>query len=291
MPLTALALVITAACLHALWNFWLKKADAAGVGFVWASSMVITIAYAAPALGFYADELAAMGAPQWTALVVTAVLHLGYFFSLQRGYASADLSVVYPVARGVGPLLSALVAMAWFDETPSVGALAGLALIVLGTFSIAGGFALFGHGFSQRVRRGLGWGALTGVLIAGYTLNDARAVKFLGMAPLVLEWAGNALRGLALTPMVWLHRRETGVLLRRSWRYLVAISLVSPIGYMMVLEAMKLAPISHVAPARELSMLIAAFLGARVLAEGELRRRLAGAALIASGVACLALSR
>jgi len=58
-----------------------------------------------------------------------------------------------------------------------------------------------------------------------------------------------------------------------------------------VLQAMTIAPISHVAPAREVSMLIAAFLGAKLLEEGELRRRLAGAALIAAGVACLALAR
>lgn len=78
--------------------------------------------------------------------------------------------------------------------------------------------------------------------------------------------------------------------MRTGWKTVLIVATISPLAYMLVLQAMTMAPVSHVAPAREVSMLIAAFLGARMLGEGELRRRLAGAGLIAAGVACLVLA-
>ena len=287
MPLEALALVLVAACIHATWNYWVKRAQVAGASLVWAASSVTTVAYAPIALWFFGDQLTQFGPAQWVAVGASGLLHTAYFLSLQRGYAAGDLSVVYPVARGTGPLLASLAAMAWFAEAPTPGSLTGLALIVGGTFTIAGGWALFRRIGTERARRSLAWGALTGFFIATYTINDGRAVKLLAIAPLLFDWLSGVLRTILLTPVV-LRRQET---LRRdlsaSWRYMLGVGLLSPLGYILVLTAMQIAPVSRVAPAREVSMLLAAFLGARLLGEGELRRRLLGAALIASGVVSL----
>src|SRR5690606_41403423 len=108
--------------------------------------------------------------------------------------------------------------------------------------------------------------------------------------PLVYCGRANGAQARALAPWVVRRAGEARGLVARHGRTLLAVGVLSPLGYMLALQAMKLAPVSHVAPARELSMLIAAFLGARLLNEGELWRRVAGAALIASGVACLALA-
>jgi len=290
MSAGAFALVLAAACIHAAWNFMLKRAQADAVAMSWLAASVGTVAYAPAALGLYGGELPGLSAAAGWAVLVSGVVHVAYFIVLQRGYRVADLSVVYPVARGVGPLMSSIVAIAVLGESASALSVAGLALVVAGTFTIAGGVSVL-RGWSPRTGAGLGWGALTGVLIAGYTVNDGNAVRALGVSPLLFYWMSDASRALLLAPWAAARRPQVRETLARAWRPMLGVALLSPAGYVMVLIAMTMAPISHVAPAREVSMLIAAFLGAKLLAEGELRRRLAGAALIASGVACLALAK
>lgn len=291
MPLSALALVLAAALIHATWNLLLKRAQADAVCLSWVAAGIGSIAYAPLALALHGQALAGLGAAVWWAVLASGVLHVAYFIVLQRGYQVADLSIVYPVARGTGPLIASLAAILLLGEAASVGSLAGLALIVAGTFTIAGGFALLRGGWSARIRDGLRWGALTGVLIAGYTVNDGNAVRSLAVAPLLFYWLSDSARAVLLTPWVATRRPQLRETLARAWKPALAVALLSPAGYILVLQAMTIAPISHVAPAREVSMLIAAFLGAKLLEEGALRRRLAGAALIAGGVACLALAK
>jgi drug/metabolite transporter (DMT)-like permease len=291
VPASALALVLAAAFLHAGWNLLLKRtgSDPASLSFL--SAAFGALAYAPLVLALHGGGLAALSAAAWAAVLASSVLHVAYFLALQRGYRVADLSVVYPVARGVGPMLTALAAIALLGEPAGAGPLAGLALIVAGTFTLAGGWALLRGRWTARTRAGIGWGALTGVLIAGYTLNDGHAVRALGAAPVLFYWLSDATRAALLLPWVALRPARLREALRRDWRPILAVGLLAPLAYVMVLEAMRRAPISQVAPAREVSMLVAAFLGAKLLDEGQLRRRLAGAALIAAGVGCLALGR
>jgi multidrug transporter EmrE-like cation transporter len=67
------------------------------------------------------------------------MLHTGYFLLLQRGYRTGDLSLVYPLARGTGPVLATAAAVAFFEERPSLLALSGLVLVAAGVFLLAGG--------------------------------------------------------------------------------------------------------------------------------------------------------
>ncbi len=290
MPPTALALVLIAAVIHASWNLFLKRAQSDAVCTAWAVAAGGALVLTPITLVVHGAGIAELGALQWGAVAASGVLHVGYFLVLQAGYRAGDLSVVYPVARGVGPLVSALAAILLLDEAATTASIAGLCLIVAGTFTIAGGTSILRGRWSGRAGAGLAWGALTGVFIAAYTVTDGWAVKVLGVAPLLFYWLSDTSRAVILAP--WAMRRRTAMrmMLARDWRPVLAVALLSPVSYILVLEAMRLAPISHVAPAREVSMLIAAFLGARVLSEGDLWRRLAGAALIAAGVASLALS-
>jgi drug/metabolite transporter (DMT)-like permease len=290
MPLTALALVLIAAVIHATWNLMLKRTEADAVCFSWLAASGGALMIAPVALAMHWDQLIVLGPGQWAAVLASGMLHVAYFIVLQTGYKAGDLSVVYPVARGVGPLLSAISAMLLLGEQATLGSVAGLVLIVAGTFTIAGGFEIVRGQWSPRTRAGLAWGALTGLLIAGYTVNDGRAVRLLGVAPLLFYWLSDSSRSLLLLPAVLRRRALLRETLAAWWRPALGVALLSPLGYILVLQAMTIAPVSHVAPAREVSMLIAAFLGARVLSEGALARRLAGAALIASGVASLALA-
>lgn len=299
---TALAFVLAAALIHAGWNLWLKRAGVSGgMLFTWATAVVAAIFFAPFAwLGgaFGGADVAARAATTvrladwnagiWLAVATSVLVHTLYFRVLQRGYAAGDLSVVYPVARGTGPLLASSAAILLLGEPAGAASLAGLALVVAGTFTIAGGTAVLRTGGSPATRRGLLWGVATGVLIATYTVNDGRAVAFLGADPLVYYWSICVAQGLLLAPWVAATQPDWRRILVRSWRVVVGVGVLSPISYLLVLEAMRLAPISLVAPARELSMLAAALAGTLLLREGQVGRRLAGAALIAGGVALLA---
>lgn len=288
MTPAALALVLLAALLHALWNLAAKRARASGVAFVWTCSTLSVILWAPPVLWFEGDRMGDLPISIWLLAASSAVLHVLYFIALRRAYRVADLSVVYPVARGTGPLLTAIVAVLGFNEPFGALAALGLLLILSGGVTIGGGLGALVRRRDPAVRAGLAWGVLTGVMIAAYTINDGFAVRYQGAPAMLFDWLGIALRMLILTPFALGQRSAIAQALRVDWRPILVVALLSPAAYILVLYAMTMAPVSLVAPAREISMLFAAFLGVRLLGEGDLRRRMAGAVLIALGVGALA---
>ena len=175
----------------------------------------------------------------------------------------------------------------------SVVAACGVAGVAIGVFFIAGGPGLWAkaHDPAQRarVRAGIGWGAATGALIAGYTLIDGYAVKVLLLSPILVDYVGNLFRVPFLLPAALRDRGGFGEVWRAQWRAALVVAVLGPLGYVLVLYAVRLAPLSHVAPAREVSMLFAALIGGRLLGEGDRSLRLVGAACIAGGVGALAL--
>jgi drug/metabolite transporter (DMT)-like permease len=100
---------------------------------------------------------------------------------------------------------------------------------------------------------------------------------------------GNLLRVPFLLPSALRDRSGFVVAARTQWRYALVVATLGPLAYVLVLYAATMAPLSHVAPAREVSMLFAALIGGRLLGEGDRGVRVAGAACIAAGVAALAL--
>ena len=216
-------------------------------------------------------------------LVASGALHLGYSLVLQRGYQKHDLTVVYPVARGTGPLLSSLFAILVLGERITPHALLGIVLIVGGIFVLAGGHRMW-RATTPAPMGGVVYGALTGLMIAAYTVVDGYGVKYLLIAPLVLDYLCNLVRAAFVAPMAWYRRDELLIEWQKNGRYALVIGIISPISYVLVLYAMQTAPISSVAPMRELSMVFAAFLGAKLLGEGHRSERLIGAALMVLGV-------
>ena len=221
-------------------------------------------------------------------LLATGVLHLLYSEALLRGYRAGDLTVVYPLTRGTAPLLSFFGAVLILRESPSLLAAVGAVLISSGILLAMGGLSALR---SRRSRAGLFWGIATGCTIAAYTLVDAYSVKVLLISPFLVEYAGNLFRGIVLSGAAW---RERGALLpeyRQCWQEAFGIATLTPMAYVLVLFAMRLAPVSHVAPVREMSMMVGMYFGVRFLREGQIARRIAGAVLIVLGVAALTLGR
>lgn len=290
MPLSALALVVLAGFIHASWNIAAKKAGG-DVRFAAFTSVVLMVFWAPLGLWLGIEQVPYWGWREWALVGVSALLHVVYFITLLRGYRQADLTVVYPVARGSGPLLSSALAIAFLGEQLSVLGLLGIVGVVGGVFLIAGGPALWraAHDPAQRARvhQGLYWGGLTGVLIAAYTVVDGYAVKWALMSPVLVDYFGNLIRLLLIGPTLLGDRPTVVRLWRAQWRYACIVGIISPVSYVLVLYAMQVAPLSHVAPAREVSMLFAALLGGHLLGERDRGPRIAGAALIAAGVMAL----
>ena len=217
----------------------------------------------------------------------SALLRTLYFVVLLRGYRLADLTVVYPLARGTGPLLSSLAAIFWLGEAVSIFGIFGIACVIGGVFLIAGGPSLT----RARLRSaGLRYGLLTGVLIACYTVVDGYAVKVLLLSPFLMHYVENVVRGVLLMPVLLRDRPAARVLWQQQWKYALLVGTITPVSYVLVLYALQTAPLSLVAPAREVSMLFAALIGGHLLGEGDRWLRVMGALLIACGVVMLGLA-
>ncbi len=118
---------------------------------------------------------------------------------------------------------------------------------------------------------------------------DGYAVRWLLMSPILVDYMGNFVRVALLAPVVLRDRPAASALWRKQWRPALVVAAISPVAYVLVLYAMQQAPLSHVAPAREVSMLFAALIGGQLLGEGERGLRVLGAVCIAGGVAALGL--
>lgn len=287
MTLASLLLVVLAAFIHATWNLLAKRAAPVGPVFVFAYNLVACAAYAPWVL-----YLLARGSVTWTAegagfVLLSGLIHLAYSLCLQRGYQVADLSVVYPVARGTGPMLSTIGAILILGEAPTGRGLAGLLLVVAGIGLIAtrGELSAFRRPGGQA---GVHWGTATGGLIASYTVVDAYAVKALGVAPVVLDWFSNLLRLFLLLPLVVMNPRRALARMRGFWWLAAAVGLLSPLSYILVLAAlMEGAPLTLVAPMREMSMMVGALMGMLILREAVGPWRLAGCGVLIAGVILL----
>lgn len=292
MPLSALALVLAAAMLHAFWNIAAKKAGGDSRFVLIVTVMQVTLW--AP-VGIWAGwgEIPKWGWYEWTLIVGSGFTHMIYFNVLLRGYAASDLTVVYPVARGSGPLLSAVGAVLLLGESLSAIGVAGVLAVTCGIFLIAGGPGLWRKAHDpaqrQRVHAGIAWGAATGALISAYTLVDGYAVKVALISPLLIEYFGSVTRMPFMLPQLLRHPDLFMQAWRAQWRYGLVVAAMSPLAYVLVLFALQLAPLSHVAPAREVSMLFAAVIGGRLLGEEDRGPRVVGAAFMALGVIGLAL--
>ena len=279
--------------LHAVWNVVAKRSGG-DARFALIAALFLVVLWAP--LGAWAawDALPRWGPTEWLVLLASAVVHVVYFTTLLGGYRAADLSVVYPVARGTGPMLASFGAVLWLGERLGAVAAGGIAAVAIGVFCIAGGSRMLSWARdpleARRVRAGLGWGAATGALIAGYTLIDGYAVKVLLLSPILVDYVGNVFRVPFLLPAVLRDRRGFTDVWRAQWPAALVVAVLGPLGYVLVLYAVRMAPLSHVAPAREVSMLFAALLGGRLLGEADRAIRLVGAACIAAGVAALALA-
>jgi drug/metabolite transporter (DMT)-like permease len=287
MPAAALVLVLAAAVFHSCWNALTKGARdqfaflCLAVGVASVAFLPITLWWLPPG---------GVPAAAWPYVIATIVLHALYFWALGRSYRSGEFSLVYPVARGLGVALVPVLAALLLDERPSaVGAL-GIALVVVGIIALQ----WVGRTRSSEHARltlgpGTGWALLTGLTIAAYALVDKAGVSRLHPVPYIgLMFVGSLL---LLVPAALTDRGRFGQEWRTNWKSILVASVMTLTAYLLVLFAFRLSKAGYVVAARETSIVISVLIGRLWFGERGLAPRLAGAALVLAGVACLALAR
>ena len=287
MTWVALALVLLSGLVHASWNFVLKKSGG-GIGLITAASLLSLVLWAPLALAAVALQGYRFEPTHLLLMLGSGLIHTAYFLLLDRAYRSGgDLSIVYPLARATGPLLTIAIAVLLLGERPGPVALAGAVLIGASALLLTGNPFAWHKG---EARHAVGFALLTGCMIAVYTIWDKASVAVWLIPPVLYDWGCIASRIMVMVPLA--RRRAPGAM-AKAWRErrgaVVAIAMLAPLSYILVLTAMVFTPVSLVAPAREVSILFAALMGAHLLREGDVARRAVAAAGMVLGISGLAL--
>ena len=290
MTALSLALILLSALCHSTWNLLLKRSGNQEV-FAWAF-LVGGSGMLAPLGGilFWFNPIAAPG--YWLVLVSTA-MHIFYFIMLGRAYAQGDLSLVYPIARGIGPLLVPVLAVFMLGERVALPAVIGIALIIAGVFIVSwwGRFREILAQPSVLLRDvGVRYAVFTGVTITSYSLVDKLGVEhtqpFLYMYLLTI---GSAI---GLAPYILFKYGLAPI--RREWqlnaRSILAAGLLVFLAYGLALTAFSLSQVSYIAPAREIGIVIGVLMGVFIIKESFGRGRILGSAFIILGLTSIALS-
>ena len=276
MPLEVTLAVLAAALAHATWNAMLKSSR----DVLFDMTLVVFAAGLVTAPFVLVVELPAPAA--WPYIIASMLLHIAYYVALVGAYRAGDLSHGYPIMRGIAPLIVSLCALAWLGEAPTPSVWLGVLLICGGVLSL--GFVGF-HWRQSRVA--LGWALANACIIASYTLVDAAGVRVAGRAESYVVWLFT-LDALPFTLLVFFWKKDQLMAYaRRFWLRGLAGGALSAAAYGIVLWAMTRAPVAAVAALRETSVIFAALIGAWLLKEGHLARRIAGAATVAAGVIAL----
>ncbi|MBY6069585.1 DMT family transporter [Leisingera aquaemixtae] len=275
MTLPVIAIILSAALLHAVWNAIVKTAAdrTTTLGLV-AFGQVIPSAVMIAVLPLPSAE-------SFPYILMSTVVHFGYYYMLGRAYQHGDFSVVYPIARGIVPALVGIWAMILAGEVLPLQAWAGIAVIACG-IQLSSWKAL---------RSGVGRAALvyavgTGFCISIYSVVDGLGVRLSGST--LGYWAWGAFLHIFIAGFVAIRRRQSlAALPARTWALGIAGGLVSMAAYGLVLYAKNFAPLGAVSALRETSVIFAALIGFVFLKEGYWMRRLGSAVLMAAGVALI----
>jgi len=268
--------VLGAALLHAAWNAILKSgADPLlDTALVALSGRAICV----PLLLIVAPPASA----SWPYMAISVSIHIGYYATLAAAYRAGDLSHGYPIMRGTAPLLVAVGTIGMFGEALSGTAWAGVLLICAGVLSLG----MIGGGAT---RKATAFALVDALIIAVYTVSDATGARVSGGVERYVVWVF-FLMGLPFGLIVIALRR--GAFVRHAarfwWRGLGGATL-SGLAYAIVLWAMTRAPVAVVAALRETSVVFAALIGAWLLKEGHIARRVASALVVVAGVVALKL--
>ncbi len=275
MSTTVLLIVLLAALLHALWNALVKtSADRAITLGLVATGHCLPAFALMPFVPIPATEA-------FPFIIASTVIHWAYYYFLNVSYRFGDLSLIYPIARGTAPVMVALGAMVWADESLSLWAWIGILTVSAGIMVLAA----IRHGDE----RGIVAALVTSAIIAAYSVVDGIGIRVSGTPIGYVVWLFAAEIFVAVFVIATRFERAASIGQRALFLGLSG-GLISGLAYGLALFAKTLAPIGIVSAVRETSVIFAALIGVMWLGEGPAKRRLVAASIVAIGVIILALS-
>jgi len=282
MSFLALALLLTSAVLHALWNLILKQSPEKYVAMGW--QVIISGILSLFVLFFTGLPPRSM----WLFAGISMVLEALYFLLLSSAYSDHDFSLVYPVARGTAPALVVVWSLIFLHEMPSVWGFVGIAFIICGLV-IIGSTNLFQPHQGKLQFKGIAIALLIALVISIYTLIDGFSVKHGPALPYGL--AMFTLVPVVTTPFMLGHygwdKFQAGWRLQRG--RLLLVGLLGVVAYLFALFAYSLAPVNYSEAIREVSVVLGAFAGWQFLGEKLGKIRIVGAAVIFAGIVLIAV--
>jgi drug/metabolite transporter (DMT)-like permease len=286
----ALAIVLASAFLHAGWNYLLKTSERKIV-FIWWFLLASVVMYV-PVFMYYYPKIT-IPPTGWLCIVATGLIHGVYFGCMGGAYQRGDLSLVYPLARGSGPLFVPVLAVILLKEEVAPLGMLGIALIIGGIYCVhLRSFTASAFLEPFRALKGGAslWALFTGLAIASYSLVDKVGVGL--VYPPVYIYLLLLITWLVITPWVLIRERRWLV---SEWRQhtgpIFGVGFLSGFTYLMILFALQISKVSYVAAVREVSIILSAYFGIVWLGESHGRQKLAGAVLITAGVIAIGLSR
>lgn len=270
-------LVILSAIAHAVWNALVKSAGDRAL-------TMVAIRTVGMMLGLVALPFVDWPAPEsWKWLAVTAVVMFAYYALLVRSYGVGDMSVVYPLARGLAPVLTTIAAFLVIGEALSTGQIAAVVMISIGIMALS-----FGAGAS---RAAVGFALATGVSVATYSFFAGLGVRAAGTV-LGFQACLEIVTGFGMLCYGVVARRADLLgYARRHGAVGLFAGVVSVLGFLAYLVAARSLPLGPVSALRETSVIFGAVLGTIVLKEGFGPRRIAAAVLVTVGIVLLAVLR
>lgn len=287
MTLLALGLILISAIAHVSWNLLAKRANNQEL-FIWWMLIAISVLLFPLAISLFLVE--PVTHPGWWFVLGTVILHALYFVLLGRSYKHADLSMAYPIARGLGPALVPLLGVLILQETVTPTAAAGIVMVIGGIYTVYwwGHFSVFFRKPLKLFRdTGARYAVFTGVVNAVQSTWDKAGVRYVN--PFLYMYL-LALGGAILLSFYMVRVHGSKAVLsegRRSLKILPAAGLLMFTAYGLVLLTMQFTQVSYVIPAREIGIVIGVVLGSTILKEPFGRGRIIGSILIASGVALI----
>ena len=286
----ALVIVLVAAFLHACWNFLAKKSHNKIV-FIWWFLLIAVIVYSP--MFMYLWSSATISMRGWGCILATGIIHAFYFWFAAGAYERGDLSLVYPLSRGSGPLFVPILAVAFLGEKLSMLGLAGISLVILGIYSIhLQSFSIQSFLAPLRAVNSSAslWAFGTGLTIAGYSLVDKIGVQV--VFPPVYIYLMFAISLLLLSPVVM---SRYGSAIKHEWQINKVFILINGIlvlfTYLTILFAFQISKVSYVVAAREVSIVFSALFGLIALRERNAHQKIIGSVLIAMGVVVIGFSK
>ena len=273
MPLIIIITVLISTFLHATWNFLIKKSNHPYeyVQLLAVVSGAISLPFAI--LFIFTDKFSISGI---FLSILSGLIHVFYFYFLGTAYKKADLSFVYPIARGTAVALVPIVGMLLIKESVSIIALIGVVVVFFGIFTLGNITHMKSVNSSD-----LFLSLITGITVTSYTIVDKYAVSLIN--PFFVFSISSFLGGFLSITLIDKRINHFYLIAKNNLRIIFTVSLFSAVAYTLVLFAYKYSDVSLVTPLREVQTAIAAIMGIILLKEGIKLYKVIGVSLIVIG--------